>query len=364
MPAALSPPMPIASKLDPPAPEHHILDPEGDVMLTMTRYLECEDISELGEGIGDEHQSNDTEAGAKISSKQISDDVYSWEQEVVIRASSRHLILASSVFRAMLQRRFNESNVLQRTGSVEIPLPDDDPDAFLILLNIIHGHMRKVPAQLDIQTFTQVAVLVDKYDLHECVVIFANFWFEGLKHTIPQCYTEDIPGWICISWIFNRPQEFKHATRLALRQGKEELPLGELPIPAEIVAIDKQPDTINTRRVDSLSRIVSTLHIHLEDYSENEHCSFECDSLMLGALTKRLKALNLLPHRPDPPFSGLCFEQFAHRFKGGLYFPAAQRTSTYYYSHSKCAIPSIEQALRKCDDQLEGLELSDYKLIE
>lgn len=82
---------------------------------------------------------------------------------------------------------------------------------------------------------------------------------------------------------------------------------------------------------------------------------------MLGALTKRLRALHLFPNRPDPPFTGLCFEQFAYRFGHGLYFPAAQRTSTYYYEHAKCAIPSIEQTLTTCNNQLTGLELNDFK---
>ncbi|OAX79630.1 hypothetical protein ACJ72_06047 [Emergomyces africanus] len=360
MPSAISLPAPAATKFDRMAPEVHTLDPEGDVMLNMTRYLECEVLSEIGDGIdGDVSRQEASSAGTDTELSNQTDDntVITCEQEVLIRASSRHLILASSVFRAMLQRKFSESDALHKSGSVEIPLPDDDPDAFLILLNIIHARMRKVPIELDIDTYTQVAVLADKYDIHEAVDIFSNFWFEKLKDTIPQTYTEDIPGWICICWVFNRPEEFKHVTRLALRQGRQNIAIGDLPIPASIV------DAINGQRVDSISRIVSILHVQLADYLEKEHCSFECDSLMLGALTKRLKALHLFPNQPEPPFTGLCFEQFAHRFKNGLYFPAAQRTSTYYYDHAKCAIPSIEQTLKNCDEQLAGLELTDYKLL-
>ncbi|PGH07768.1 hypothetical protein AJ79_06156 [Helicocarpus griseus UAMH5409] len=361
MPSAITPPTAAVTKLDRLVPELLNLDPDGDVMLKMTRYLEFEDLSDLGDEVEgtltQQRPSAAKDTSLKLLGKSRSDDVLAYEQEVLVRASSRHLILASSVFRAMLQRKFSESNTLNKTGSVEISLPDDDPDAFLILLNIIHGHIRKVPAELDVDTYTQVAVLADKYDVHEAVELFSNFWFDKLKLSIPQTYTEDIPGWICICWVFNRPQEFKHVTRLALRQGKGDLPVGELPIPLSIV------EAINSRRSDSLSRIISTLHTHLDDYLENEHCSFECDSLMLGALTKRLRALHLLPHRPDAPYPGLCFEDFAHRFRHGLYFPAAQRTSTYYYSHSKCAIPSIEQLLKKCEEQLDGMELSDFKLI-
>lgn len=122
-------------------------------------------------------------------------------------------------------------------------------------------------------------------------------------------------------------------------------------------------DTINDRRRGALHIIITTLHSHLQDYLENEHCSFECDALMLGALTKRLRALRLHPHCPDPPYEGFCFEQFRYRFRDGMYFPAAQRTSTYYYGHSKCAIRSIDCMLSKCEGKLNGLDLDDYRMM-
>ena len=121
------------------------------------------------------------------------------------------------------------------TGRVEIPLPEDDPDALLILLNVIHGHMRKVPLNVDLHTLTQLAILVDKYGILEGVEIFTNVWFSNLKHEIPQTYTEDIPSWICICWVFGKPEEFKQTTRLALRQGRENLPAADIPIPTSVV---------------------------------------------------------------------------------------------------------------------------------
>lgn len=84
---------------------------------------------------------------------------------------------------------------------------------------------------------------------------------------------------------------------------------------------------------------------------------------MVGSLTKRLRTLRILPHNPSPPYRGLSFEDFTYRFRDGMYFPAAQRTSTYYYGHAKCAIRSIDQMLKKSEERLGGLEMSDYKLI-
>ncbi|PGH27770.1 hypothetical protein AJ80_00558 [Polytolypa hystricis UAMH7299] len=357
MPSALSPPShAVSSRLEMMKPEILNLDPDGDVVFTLMRYFDYDDISDLDAANGSPSPPKAPATDLKSLTKfNDEEDVCSHEQEVIIRVSSRHLILASSVFRAMLKRKFSESNALHMNGSVEVPLPEDDPDAFLILLNIIHGYFGRVPRTIDFQTFAQISILVDKYDMHEAGQLFSHFWFENLKPDIPKAYTDDIPAWICICWVFNKPEEFKHTTSLALRQGTVEIALGDLPIPSAIV------DTINTRRLDALTKIITTLLMHHEDYLQSEHCSFECDALMLGSLTKRLTTLHLLPKCPDPPFNGLCFEAFAYRFKGGMYFPAAQRTSIYYYNHSKCAIPSIDPMLSRCEKQLEGLDLNDYK---
>lgn len=100
---------------------------------------------------------------------------------------------------------------------------------------------------------------------------------------------------------------------------------------------------------------------HVDDYLDKEHCSFECDALMLGSLTKRLRTLKVLPHCPDAPYAGLSFEDFNHRFRQGMYFPGAQRTSALYYGHSKCAIRTIDKVLARCDEQLCGLKLEEWQ---
>ncbi|EAS35997.3 uncharacterized protein CIMG_01351 [Coccidioides immitis RS] len=345
MPSTLRTPSPIAVKpvkCEDNAPDIYRLDPDGDITLVLTRYVTYVDEDEAMLDIK-----------TISAAKRQEDDLV--EEEVVFHVSSRHMILASPVFRAMLQRKFSESNTLQLTGSVEIPLPDDDPDAMLILLKIIHGHMRKVPLRVDLITLVQLAILIDKYDVHEVVELFSNFWFDNLKSTIPEKYTDDIPAWICICWVFDRPNEFRKTTRLALREGKQAVPSDELPIPQSVV------EAINSKRQEVLHKLVTTLYGHIDDYTENEHCSFECDALMLGSLTKRLRALKIFPHRPDPPYAGLCFEEFDYRFRQGMYFPGAQRTSAYYYEHSKCAIRSLDTTLLKCEEKLSGLDMCDYK---
>jgi hypothetical protein len=62
--------------------------------------------------------------------------------EVHMRVSSRHMILASRSFRDMPGNdNFEEGQTLRSEGKVNV-LPKDDPDAFIVLLNVIHGRTR------------------------------------------------------------------------------------------------------------------------------------------------------------------------------------------------------------------------------
>lgn len=74
----------------------------------------------------------------------------------------------------MLQGQFRESASLQSAGHVKIPLPDDDPEALTILLNICHLQMKQVPHIVDQHTLASIACLVDKYCFHEAVGPFAT----------------------------------------------------------------------------------------------------------------------------------------------------------------------------------------------
>ena len=42
---------------------------------------------------------------------------------------------------------------------------NDDPDVLTVLLYLVHGQFRKVPREVDLGTLTNLAILVDKYEL-------------------------------------------------------------------------------------------------------------------------------------------------------------------------------------------------------
>jgi hypothetical protein len=85
-------------------------------------------------------------------------------------------------------------------------------------------------------------------------------------------------------------------------------------------------------------------------------CSFECDSILFGALTKEMYVQHLLP-RQAPPFQGRSFvETIAsiHSIRSPEWF------SSYYNRHDcslRTYIDPIVDSLEECTD---GLALSDF----
>jgi len=74
-------------------------------------------------------------------------------EKIEIQVSSRHLALASRVFRRMFDGNSPGSLNPERRPLTPVPLLDDNADALLVLLRIVHGFTRKVPRRLDKPTF-------------------------------------------------------------------------------------------------------------------------------------------------------------------------------------------------------------------
>lgn len=159
-------------------------------------------------------------------------------QSISIRVSSKHLTLASIVFKKMLDAGFKEGLELSSAGYVEIPMPETDPTAFLILLNIIHGRIKKVPRKVDLFLLTEIAVLVDRYELLEITELWSDQWLRDLEESVPVTLDEDLLPWMCISWVFKIPDIFKQITMVAHLESEGLLETTQLPIPESVLGMD------------------------------------------------------------------------------------------------------------------------------
>lgn len=104
---------------------------------------------------------------------------------------------------------FSEGRTLAQNGKVEISLPDDDPDMFRIILQIIHNRHRGLPQKISLAQLYDFSILVDKYQMVESVEHFAQSWITDLEDKISY---DSAATMVTISWVFNLAQLFHEAT--------------------------------------------------------------------------------------------------------------------------------------------------------
>lgn len=154
-------------------------------------------------------------------------------------------MLVSPVFKAMFRypNGFKEGKKLHTTGLINVPLPDDNPDAFLLLVNIIHCLDTEVPLVINLQSLCDFAVLVDKYQMHDAVAIISSIWIDALMGESYFYGVNDdrVLIWLCIAWVFKLDISFRYFTRLLIVQVKKPLSTRlrdygvDLPIPDKVV---------------------------------------------------------------------------------------------------------------------------------
>lgn len=225
--------------------ELHTFDPDGDVLLLFRNPLTKQDSSHAtntnGQGLRTPDNSDQPSDKGKTEGVTKDMDTSNLGEDPVMHirmlASSRHLMLASPVFKAMLQQgNFAEGLALQSHGKVEVPLPEDDSDSFIILLNIIHGRLRLVPHQISLSQLTTISVIADKYQMCDTVGILSDFWIKALIKDIPTTMSStNFYPWLCISWVFGRAVEFKNLTRIAQLESESPLKVSNLPIPDHVI---------------------------------------------------------------------------------------------------------------------------------
>ena len=225
-----------------------IIDPSGDVVLVLDSWNKAighDDSAKLikAHEVKDTRCSESTKEqlpnhllGPPIDPTDLEGEITEEDpdcaaQDIRIRVSSRHLILASEVFKVLLKGGLRESSKLYAEGTTEIPLPDDFADGLVVLANIIHGKFRELPKKMTPQLLIQIVLLVDKYKLHESVEPFIDRWMEHVRPKIPtKKLAEDIMSWITIALVLCLEEDFEQLTRLCLEKQVGKLCTDDLPV--------------------------------------------------------------------------------------------------------------------------------------
>lgn len=139
------------------------------------------------------------------------------EVEVRMRVSSRHLILASRVFRAMLEGPWKEGN--SSSGPFrQISAEDWDAFALAIVLDSIHGRHHGMPIKIQLGLLARIATIVDYYQCREAMHFNYKAWAH-YKAVLP--WQHDATALqLYVSWVFHDHDVFQKVANSALRHGK------------------------------------------------------------------------------------------------------------------------------------------------
>ncbi|KAH7231445.1 hypothetical protein B0J15DRAFT_505963 [Fusarium solani] len=277
--------------------------------------------------------------------------------EVRFQVSSKHLKLASPVFRAMLDGPWREGTA--SNGSCRsISASDWNKDALLILLNIVHGHHREVPKSLNLETLCKLATIVDYYKCHEIVEIFADRWLRTMGNGMPTFHSPESTLCLCVAWVFRWPEQFECMTELALRHGEGLVETTELPIAGILERIDEKRQNLISRLLEAIDNLRSSL------CNDEDVCSFECSSMLLGSLMKEMHKISRLGPLPTKPYNGYSVEGLLQRIsniRSPQWYALRDLSSHKGRNRHSCNLmQKIQPILDDTEKRLHGWKLEDF----
>lgn len=152
------------------------------------------------------------------------------------KVSSRHLALSSTDFKAMIDGELTKNPISKPLSLTEVPLYGDDPEALLLLLYAIHGKFSQVRREVDVKLLTQLAILVDKYDLFEVTIFLKDHWLRSVEDTVPTAFNDNVLPWICIAFVFKQEKTLQEVSSVAMIGSSGDLNPGDFPIEREVLS--------------------------------------------------------------------------------------------------------------------------------
>lgn len=157
--------------------------------------------------------------GSEVAVEDIIHEVYPGGNTLLLCGPSQVKLLVhsifltnmSKVFGAMLSPNFREGQLHTNGGPREIPLPEDDPFAMLIICNIAHS--RSVPDTISPTQLLAIAYAADKYDVVPILKFASARWISPTTRTPPHEFNiEDIGSKMTAAYILQDSESFQKTT--------------------------------------------------------------------------------------------------------------------------------------------------------
>jgi len=234
----------------------YTMDPYGEVVLTLhcpdepfaafpsfsSHFGQTTAVSSLGpsanSSTGTVDLSEKEVDGRESSEKEEAEETEAPTKPVTFRVSSRHLILASPVFKALLTGGWKEGQPTIN-GEYQITAEGWEADAMVVFLDALHGRYLKIPKTVTLELLAKIAVIVDYYAAHEAMHLLYPLWVRHLRARTffakgpPN--PRELAMWICITWVFSDEPTFVTIVRGAVEHNATEFWAWELPIPGAVI---------------------------------------------------------------------------------------------------------------------------------
>ncbi|KAK3360371.1 hypothetical protein B0T25DRAFT_601877, partial [Lasiosphaeria hispida] len=184
----------------------HILDPSGDVILTLKNPSAPFAVYQT------HFQLQPYRCPRRMRSQRQSTAPCPSVSRLVMT-----LILASPVLKAALTGGWKESTANEASNVREVGTDEWDTKAMTIAMGIIHHRWSQVPRIVDLELLAKIAVIVDYYQIHETVQLMGDIWINRLRlqNPPPKVYGRELVLWMCISSVYKHRVVFKHVTEAA-----------------------------------------------------------------------------------------------------------------------------------------------------
>ena len=193
------------------------IDEHGDLTLILYRRITTRNVIQAGQD-------------SKLSTEENIEKIH-------VKVSSKQLILASPKFAAQFQGNWPEARILREKGHLELSLPDEDAECWIMLLkHLHHQNDRAVRLFVDLETLTNFALLVDKHALLEGIKILGSLWIKKEEQRLPREFGKEVVSWMWISWVFQDQTLFWNMTKLAKQKSVGAIDTYNLPIKDEVIS--------------------------------------------------------------------------------------------------------------------------------
>ncbi|RHZ61148.1 uncharacterized protein CDV56_107503 [Aspergillus thermomutatus] len=212
---------------------YHEIDPSGDVVLVLsaqrrapvktsstepTAQAKPASSTSPASTEADHHTPLKQDSGEKPSDPEEAAPAAVETPQTRFRVSSKHLTLASEYFKAHIKKRIAPTSTADEPGYDEVHMLDCDPEAFLIVMNIIHGKGQQIPNEVDVAMMLKVAAVVCYLDCEPACTFVLGVWIKRLLDAKKVVYDtwDNCLKWAYISWAFRQPSLFTSSTSAAM----------------------------------------------------------------------------------------------------------------------------------------------------